>query len=280
MMSPNSYHYRLHSPKQVVESNLLYDKIKKQVLEPMVMSLDYWEQFANALAGLSDLQCWANTVGITKVMEPFIQLSSASAFHFLPKSNALTLGDLIDIDAWNKMSLKRSLSTLVSLKTFLDDAVRDIVFVQIVFKGLVHLPCRPMSHVKETQWYKYFTGRGFHVVDTVCIDLEKEPNYTLTAETFQDQIFAKKVYNVSLVFNIWTGIRMKCCEIRVCLKESYCNDVRRAMHTKLLPSIPHNVTYQYVHKSISARFVPPAYVCQTVLIVLNQSSCLELNMWQ
>ena len=42
-----------------------------QNLEPMVLGLDYWEQAANALSNLADLQCWAKMVAnISKVVEP------------------------------------------------------------------------------------------------------------------------------------------------------------------------------------------------------------------
>lgn len=55
-------------------------------VEPMVLSLNYWEQSANALKNLIDLQCWAKTVNISKVVEPKVSLESydkkTSIFHF------------------------------------------------------------------------------------------------------------------------------------------------------------------------------------------------------
>ena len=276
--SPKSYHlYYLHPPKlnHAVESSVHYDFSNgstitgQQVLEPMLMSLDYGEQFSNALVCLSDLQCWANTVGITKVMEPFIQLSSASTFHFLPKSNALTLGDLIDIDAWNKMSLKRSLSTLVSLKTFLDNAVKETVFVQVKF-GSFYFSCQSMGVIRKTRWYKNLSSKGFRIIDTICVDFKKEPEHCMSAESFQDKILNKTVpgHNVSVVFNIWTGIRNTKGndDLRVCLKDSHCNDVRRAVRLEMVPSKPPNVqsNFNITRNTIFAPFIPSRRVSNCV----------------
>lgn len=54
--------------------------------EPMALSLNYWEQTANGLRNIFDLQCWAESVNIHKVVEPSIKAAGSSVFHFVTTS--------------------------------------------------------------------------------------------------------------------------------------------------------------------------------------------------
>jgi len=99
--------------------------------EPMALSLDYWEQIGNAQRNLLDLQCWAKSVGINKVVEPSIMSSGMSVFHFVASSKRLNFGDFIDKNRWEKITSYFNFSQLVTLEHFLEQATKELVFIQI-----------------------------------------------------------------------------------------------------------------------------------------------------
>ena len=110
--------------------------------EPMALSLDYWEQTANAMSSLLDLQCWARSAGIGAVLLPSLDVTGRSVFHFTPDEAALTFGNLYDIDHWNTMSIKLHYSPLVSRGYFLQHASKSLVYVHIEYQnGNTHKEC-------------------------------------------------------------------------------------------------------------------------------------------
>ena len=65
-------------------------------VEPMALSRGYWEQSANALKNLFDLQCWASSVGIYKVVESEVSSStSAGLLQLILEENSTTCLTLI-----------------------------------------------------------------------------------------------------------------------------------------------------------------------------------------
>ena len=168
-------------------------------LEPMALSLSYWEQTANALLNLYDLQGWASTVNIRKVLQPSILLKETSAFRFAtPNQKALGFEDLFDVRNWNAVSVKKNVSQLVTLEHFLRHASREVVYVGII----KDCPEDPFPGLKETRIYKFLTTNGFSIVKKACL---KNMYYNLTS--FREQIFAGlENRNVSIVFAMWKGI--------------------------------------------------------------------------
>ena len=225
-------------------------------LKPMAMALKYWEQQGTAIGNLCDLQCWASTVGITKVMEPFIfPARSTNVFGFVSKiKGSLTFRDLLNIDAWNSMSLNHSFSSLVSPQTFLDNAVKEMVYVHLIYIDYVGR-CQSMDDIMRKEWYKFLTTRGFHIVQNVCIDFRKEP--TMTQEVFRNRIFGKSDGNLTVVFNNWHGIRdyndtavRRECTYRIPINGTHCSAVMYKMaNVKLVSSRPANVKYAHGNHS-------------------------------
>ena len=227
--------------------------------QPMAMALNYWEQQGTAIDNLCDLQCWASTVGITKVMEPFIfPASSTTVFGFVPKiKGLLTFRDLLNIDAWNSMSLNHSFSTLVSPQSFLDNAVKEMVYVQLIYTDYGG-QCQSMDDIMRKGWYKFLTTRGFHIVQNVCINFRKEPNHnTMTQEAFRDRIFGKSDGNLTVVFNNWHGIRdyndvavRRECTFRIPITGTHCSAVMYKMaDAEIVSSRPANVKYAHGNHS-------------------------------
>ena len=70
--------------------------------EPMVMSLDYYEQIGNGAQNLFDLQCWASSVGIRSVVEPSVLAKwGSTSLMFSKDEKYLKFRDLYDITHWN-----------------------------------------------------------------------------------------------------------------------------------------------------------------------------------
>ena len=173
-------------------------------MEPMAFSTSYWEQSANALSNLMDLQCWAKTVNINKVLQPSIDLYDKSVFHFSPwgSGKLLEFEDLFDVGNWNNLSSHYNFAQLVSLDYFLKHATRDIIFVGIKY-DYSWFKCPKLKDIKS---YKFLTSKGFKFHESVCVDLKNGP-HVISAKTFRDQVFKSTGPNVSLMFGTWAGIR-------------------------------------------------------------------------
>ena len=228
--------------------------ISKSSLEPMAMALDYWEQMANAMNNFFELQCWARTVGITKVMEPSVVTSGGRAFGFTSETKrSLTFRDLFNIDVWNSMSVNHSFSSLVSPQMFLDNAVKEMVYVQLIYTRYGGR-CQSMDEIMKKEWYKVLNSKEFRIVEKVCIDFRKEPNHnTMTQEVFRDRIFGKTGGKVTVVFDSWHGIRdyndvvvRRQCTFRLPIIGTHCSGVMYKMaDVETVSSQPASVKYAH-----------------------------------
>ncbi len=184
----------------------------------MVLSLDYWEQTGNALKNLFDLQCWASTVNISKVVMPAIEVYGAGVFHLGLNKKSLAFADLFDLDHWNTMSQELGYSALVTQQYFLERASRHIVYVRILYPG-THLGCQTINSLTDLKlfksWYRYLTSKGFFISTTVCIDVRK----AISKEEFQQKILESTSGDVTILFSKWEGIRSTS---RVALSGSRC----------------------------------------------------------
>jgi len=188
--------------------------------ESMVLSLKYWEQTANALKNMLNLQCWAKTVNIGRVVEPSVNTHGKSVFNFITSNGSLTFRDLFDITHWNAMSMKQGLSTLESLEYFWKQAVRDYVFVHIKYE-LYPTTCPSMSLVRQRVWYKLLASKGFSLIKIVCINFADAHSHALSKESFRDRIFKSVGRNVTILFDTWRGIRKT---ERIALIERLCQN--------------------------------------------------------
>ena len=256
--------------KKVTERHLGKEKLTaaggSDWFEPMIIGLDYREQIANALASLFDLQCWARTVNISKVVEPHVKAirrSGGSVFHYLPNlsSNVLKFKDLLNVTHWNEMSAQHNFATLVPAEHFLKHATREIVFVQIVYR-FHPLYCLQDLAIMRNDWYKVLTAEGFHIVKKVCIDFRKVQGHVVTEEDFLELIFKDVNRNVSVLFNVWEGIRANNA-FRVALKGSRCSDLLFQMANVKLDSLEPSEQV-HVHRKSSAPVLPSQHISKLV----------------
>ena len=204
-LASHDYHrYYIHHNKIMLRPASQQSFIQPQ---PMVLSLDYWEQTGNALKNLFDLQCWASSVNIIMVVEPHVHSVGSSAFHFLGKKDhsSFRFQDLFNNSHWNLMSSAFNHSILVSMKTFLRQASKNVTFVQLLYTK--HRRCKSSSELAHNNWFKLLESNGFKI-STVCIKILKSP--------IADDFFRKKIFDVSMmhpseqnltiIFEEWQGL--------------------------------------------------------------------------
>ena len=166
--------------------------------EPMVMSLSYWEQSGSALASLFDIQCWAHSVNITKVVEPAIISNQGSVLQF-QYPQEIPFSDCYDLEHWNNVSSSQRRSVLIPQSKFFKESLRNVVHVQLQFQ---HSKCEPIKVISQRPWYKMFTKSGFSIT-TVCV-----PVNTATS-ILREKIFGTEVSlapDKSVLFDEWRGI--------------------------------------------------------------------------
>lgn len=219
--------------------------VKNPVLEdePMVLSLSYWEQTGNALKNLIDLQCWAHSINISKVVEPSIVPNAYSSFMLVFGKNYLKFGDLFDIAHWNSMSREYNYSILASLEYFLAHSVKALVFVSIRYAEQASLSCEEMQGARS--WQPILENLGFSVVKKVCIDFSDAPSHTMSESKFRDLVFHGVGNDVSVVFNQWRGIRSSG---RVALNGTQCSNCLGSMaYTELSGNESMAIAYTPFH---------------------------------
>ncbi len=195
--------------------------------EPIVFNVDYWEQTGNALKNLVDLQCWAGSVGIDKVLQPTVKQRHQSSLLFVGKGNQdhFQLSDLFDTDHWNTMSARKNYSRLSSLEYFYNFAIRDIVVVQMRYLNRGYT-CRGLRALSKFEWHQHLVQRGFRIVRTVCVDFNRGKSHFMEEKEFNDLIFDRfDPRKVSILFDEWRGIRSRInTTTRVDLTKSRCSE--------------------------------------------------------
>ena len=212
--------------------------------EPMVMSLDYYEQIGNGAQNLFDLQCWASSVGIRSVVEPSVLAKRGStSLMFSKDEKYLKFRDLYDITHWNLMSSNSNFSRLESLEYFLKHGAKDVVLVQIKYAMFYSRRCQPLKKFANSDWFRFLSKNGFHINKTVCFDYEKEPSHIFKEETFRDKIFQGTGQNTSIIFNLWEGVRTRGVA-RVVIRGSKCNnDLGKLASVNTAPQSISKITY-------------------------------------
>ena len=170
--------------------------------ESMVISLSYYEQTANALKNLLDLQCWANSVNIGKVVEPAVFSLPGKAFHFSSQPE-VTFGDYFNRESWNLMNYKHNGSILTTLEYFIQHSFNDVVYVQLNLGR--QLPCKSLDEIASEEWFKFMETHNFNI-NTTCIDVRR----IMSEQDFRRQVFSSYggAHTVSVVFNEWRGIAL------------------------------------------------------------------------
>ena len=206
-----------------------------------VLALSYWDQQTSALRNLLGLQCWATKVNL-KVVEPFV-VGSDYGMQVVKQNNdsdemEVRFRDLFDIDQWNGQ-YHTKLTPLVSWKSFLENAPRNIILVEIKYTDhpmkFPELPLDVACNKKRLtqQFLRYFGSHQFHLQRTVCLDFKKLG--ILTTSQFNAYLFGNfSTSSVSVVFTEWRGIATSVYH-RIMLRDFVC-DSRLGVALGLNPS--------------------------------------------
>ena len=250
--------------------------------QPMVLSLVYAEQIGNALKNLFDLQCWAQSVNITKVVEPCIYTSGGKVFQCSKVLvNPYTkFQDIFNISRWNQVSSVFHRSNLVSMNDFLRYASKKVTYVQIIFEK--KNGCKSLVELADMDWFKLLENNGFRI-STVCIKLPK-------SGLIADHVFQKKVFgttnifqpNTTIIFEEWHGLHPDG-NFRLGLTELKCHRLPNALELVSIPppqivyspnsifsSLLRQQFYGYVDKFVSDYMHGEQYV-----VVMLRSERLE-----
>lgn len=194
----------------------LEDIMKKEL--GYLVALKYYEQQTQAAKNFLQLQCLANSYGM-RVVEPFIHISSIS-FPFSEMISGripLRFGDLIDMESWNKQTVKQyGYSSVANWEEFLESAPRDVVIVCTKYRDppRVHVPIPGRSYrlgCKETCYRKFnasltfLEGHQFRLVRKVCANFAGYAG-SVEAEDFKNDILGNFEHDrVTVLFNEFRG---------------------------------------------------------------------------
>ncbi len=183
-----------------------------------VLAGDYWEQFSSASRNLQNLQCWTGKFG-TKVLEPYTANSMLYSI-LSPLENRLRFSDLVDLDHWNRESIRMGHEEVVPWETFIKEAPRDVIAVHLKFitKKTQTLPSKVRKNPDQfpTREIRYKNGcslipkheilsKGFTVIRKVCLNLEYGD--VLTMSEFNTLIYGSYNANKTTVyFSEWRGL--------------------------------------------------------------------------
>ena len=247
--------------------------------QPMVLSLEMWEQTGMALQNLFELQCWASSVNISQVMEPSICSNGNHTFDFGCQSD-FNFRNLFDINYWNQISLKQKNSILVS-NSSLQNASKEIIFVQLKYvQSNIMFKCKSLDELAGQYWFIFFKRNGFNI-STVCIE------FPISDSNFRKKIFGSTnaaQRNKTVIFDEWRGLRKEG-HWRAELSGSRCGKgltttglvntrppAIRYPPFRLSPLLPSKKVIGYINRFLSEHMHGEQYV-----VVMIRSEHLNLN---
>ena len=183
-----------------------------------VLCSSYWEQQTAAIINMFGLQRWGNSVGLT-VVEPFVHMSQLKFSNDVLQndgiSNALRLGDYIDIKYYNEQSEKYGVPALENWEDFTRVSTKKIIVVIIsynhgtggTFVGKEidnHAPCLEQKKLFFDGHSKLFHMLQFEVVRTVCISFSR---YIIPPEKFAAPLqIGNQKESVTVWLSEWQGV--------------------------------------------------------------------------
>lgn len=110
-----------------------------------MLAYRFWEQQTQAMKSVLQLQCLASNHGM-RTVEPFLYRSFLG-FPFsemLSNKSHLRMGDLVDIDLWNRESVGRfGFFPVASWQEFVMSAPRDVIIVCVKYRDPPHIRVPP-----------------------------------------------------------------------------------------------------------------------------------------
>ena len=181
-----------------------------------LLALRFWEQQTQAIKTVLQLQCLATHFGMHTV-EPFLYKSFLGFpfSNFRTRNDFLNLGDLIDLDLWNRESKEKfDFFPLVSWSNFLQSAPRNVIFLCIKYHN-------PPQITLPVPGFDYRTGcpsTCFHHLNSSLAVLNQHGNFRVVREACANFIgYGGAVEERSLIENILGGYDYR--EVTVLMNE-------------------------------------------------------------
>ena len=207
-----------------------------------VLALDYWEQQSSALRNLQNLQCWAAQYYNLSVVEPAMSKSQLRT----PLNNqSITkkrfwFRDVFDIEMWNRLSLKKHHSVLVSWEKFLSSAPKDVILISIRYAYSTEIKqnlkklstsqkeaLTPFERVQQgcsITWHpvkEFLYKHLFNVVKEVCFNFAYGDK--LSNKQFNSILYdSLSPSSTTLVFSRWRGTGTA----RIHINDTECGNAR------------------------------------------------------
>ena len=187
-----------------------------------VLSFYVYEQMGRGATNVMNLQCWAGSLNM-QVVEPSIRASRSGGdgvFYFTQDyKTAKQFRYLFDFDHWNRYSNSRGYAPLISMETFLQNASRDVIYIELMYSSSVKCPQNVFNlvdNIFNSQLFKhssaatlsFLISHGFRFVRKVCIDLLQDERLR-TQKEFNRLIFGDLFGNgnYTIIFDEWRALR-------------------------------------------------------------------------
>lgn len=181
-----------------------------------IITESYREQLTLASRNLQSLQCWsAKMAGSYESMLVVEPLAVNSVLH-TPFQNAsfamLKFSDIYDMEAWNSESSWLGHSRLTSWESFLRQAPRKVITVQLRDFGVKSSDsttkwkhCSPSKKWPYPNEHSFITQQHFHFIRTVCVQFVHEQHIEMNE--FHTLIFGQLAPSeVTVFFKEWRGL--------------------------------------------------------------------------
>ena len=185
----------------VIEPIALSIQMTIQGAEGYFIAKHFSDQQTAASRNLMSLQCLASKIGGVAVIEPWLTNSYYGFdLRIYDRSNeTVTFGDLNDIVKWNKYSISRQYSPLVSFEHFLENVKNNVM------KHLILVEYNCINGSKDALDYgtAFCDKFGLKLAKHVCFDFMK----TVTFSHFKQEVYSGYEPNeVVVLFSQYGGI--------------------------------------------------------------------------
>ena len=187
---PILYSGQLQNPSSAQDVNL----------QGYMLALSYSDQITAAIANVRSLMCLAKKIGGVQVVEPFVVGSLLGLNASANWTNEVTMTDIFDYEVWDHATPFNKYGKLVSFKTFLQNAPRNLLMVQYCFTAPFCYPCKHKDIVEV-----FCELNDFTLVGIECMNLEEEK--IISFSSLKAHLYSRySKTELVILFDVYGGI--------------------------------------------------------------------------
>lgn len=166
--------------------------------------MHYSDQGTGAFQNILSMLCLSKTVGNISVVEPFMFESTPGIDTSAKWTEQVRFSSVFDKDEFNRCVQTKHYNSLVSYKTFIENAPNKLLIAQ--YKCTGYIVCRTCRHNDILERGRSFAKlNGLIMVDVVCLDYG--PKGMMNVNEFERQLYSKyKKSEVVVLFPIFAGV--------------------------------------------------------------------------